>query len=63
MECHLWYLSDLSVKVNPDIKSRLAARLLALKNKKKKKKKVGSQKLLKPKFPKIGPNTISSTTW
>ena len=62
MECHLWYLSDLSVKVNPDIKSRLAARLLALKNNKKKKK-VGSQKLVKPKFPKIGPNTISSTTW
>ena len=21
MECHLWYLSDLSVKVNPDIKA------------------------------------------
>ena len=62
MECHLWYLSDLSVKVNPDIKSRLAARLLALKNNNNKKK-VGSQKLVKPKFPKIGPNTISSTTW
>ena len=55
-------MSDLSVKVNPDIKSRLAARLLALKNNKKKKK-LGSQKLVKPKFPKIGPNTISSTTW
>ena len=55
-------MSDLSVKVNPDIKSRLAARLLALKNNNKKKK-VGSQKLVKPKFPKIGPNTISSMTW
>ena len=59
---HLWYLSELTIalalfsdKVDKDIKSRLAAKLLSLK--KNKKDKVGSQKLSKPKFPKILPNT------
>ena len=59
LERHLWYLSDLTIpmvlfseKVDPDIKARLAARILALKDKKK--KKAGSLKLVKPKFPKIG---------
>ena len=54
LERHLWYLSDLTIpmalfseKVDPDIKARLAARILALKDKKKKKK-AGSQKLVKP---------------
>ena len=63
LERHLWYLSDLTVpmalfseKVDPDVKSRMAAKLLSLKMMKKKKK-AGSQKLVKPKFPKIGPNT------
>ena len=61
LERHLWYLSDLTIpmalfseKVDPDIKARLAARILALKDKK---KKAGSQKLVKPKFPKIGRTT------
>ena len=44
-----------SDKVDKDIKSRLAAKLLSLK--KNKKDKVGSQKLSKLKFPKILPNT------
>ena len=57
---HLWYLSELTIplfsdKVDEDIKSRLAAKLLSLK--KNKKDKVGSQKLSKLKFPKILPNT------
>lgn len=62
LERRLWYLSDLTIpmalfskKVDPDIKSRMAAKLLSLKMMKK--KKAGSQKLVKPKFPKIGPNT------
>ena len=62
LERHLWYLSDLTIpmalfseKVDPDIKARLAARILALKDKKK--MKAGSQKLVKPKFPKIGRTT------
>ena len=61
LECHLWYLSDLTVpmalfseKVDLDIKSRMAAKFLALK---KKKKNTKAQKLQKPKFPKIGPKT------
>ena len=58
LERHLWYLSDLTValfseKVDLDIKSRMAAKLLALKKKKKNPK---AQKLQKPKFPKIGPS-------
>ena len=59
---HLWYLSELTIpmaffsdKVDEDIKSRLATKLLSLK--KNKKDKVGSQKLSKLKFPKILPNT------
>ena len=43
LERHLWYLSDLTIpmalfseKVDPDIKARLAARILAMKNNKKK---------------------------
>ena len=59
LERHLWYLSDLTIpmalfseKVDPDIKARLAARILAMKNNKKK-----AQKLGKPKFPKIGRTT------
>ena len=58
LECHLWYLSDLTVpmalfseKVDLDIKSRMAAKF------KKKKKNTKAQKLRKPKFPKIGPKT------
>ena len=57
LERHLWYLSDLTVpmalfseKVDLDIKSRMAAKLLALKKNNK------AQKLRKPKFPKIGPS-------
>ena len=52
LERHLCYLSDLTIpmalfseKVDHDIKARLAARILALKDKK---KKAGSQKLMKP---------------
>ena len=55
-------LSDLTVpmalfsdKVDNDIKARLAGRLLALKNDRTKNTK--TQKLGKPKFPRIGPNT------
>ena len=62
LERHLWYLSDLTVpmalfsdKVDNDIKARLAGRLLTLKNDRKKNTK--TQKLGKPKFPRIGPNT------
>ena len=62
LERHLWYLSDLTVpmalfsdKVDNDIKARMAARLLVLKNDRKKNTK--TQKLGKPKFPRIGPNT------
>ena len=58
---HLWYLSDLTVpmalfleKVDQDIRARLAVRILFLKKKKKNSK---AQKLVKPKFPKIGHNT------
>ena len=56
LERHLWYLSDLTipmalfsekVDLDPRVWSRLAARLLALKNNNKKKK-AGSQKLVKP---------------
>ena len=59
LERHLWYLSDLTValfseKVDLDIKSRMAAKLLSLQ---KKKKNTKAQKLRKPKFPKIGPKT------
>ena len=45
-----------SKKVDLDTKARMAAKLLSL-QKKKKKKNTRSQKLMKPKFPKIGPNT------
>ena len=42
-----------SEKVDLDTKARMAAKLHTLK----KKKNTHSQKLVKPKFPKIGPNT------
>ena len=45
-----------SEKVNKDIKARLAGRLLTLKNDRKNRKKK-TQKLVKPKFPRIGHNT------
>ena len=50
-----------SEKVNKDIKARLAGRLLALKNDRKNRKKK-TQKLVKPKFPRIGRNITLSCT-
>lgn len=66
LERHLWYLSDLTVpmalfseKVDLDIKSRMAAKLLALK---KKKKNTKAQKLQKPISPRLVLR-LSCTTW